>query len=209
MANIIILSIGIYFVKKGEIKIGLERKRVKYGLIIFAIWWLSLSLIDFIAGYFLGMEPMTSITWNLNTFLQLLGTWLILEFGEEVVFRGYIQNKLKESFTRWKALGLAALLFSLWHVPGTIATGNLGLGTLTNVIIVTGFTFLVFNIPYDYSKLIVFIALFHGWNDMYLTATLNVPNVIGSIAGYIPYFILIFVYVRFLDIRPQNRVNEQ
>ncbi|MFB6075828.1 MAG: hypothetical protein ABEK17_01670 [Candidatus Aenigmatarchaeota archaeon] len=106
-------------------------------------------------------------------------------------------------------MGLATLLFSLCHVPGTIAAGNLGLVTLINVILVTGFTFLVFNIPYDYSKLIVFIALFNGWNDMYLTATLNVPNVIGSIAGYVLYFILIFVYVRFLDNRHQNRINEE
>ncbi|MFB6075827.1 MAG: hypothetical protein ABEK17_01665 [Candidatus Aenigmatarchaeota archaeon] len=98
LANIIILSIGIYFVKNDKIKIGLDRKRVKYGLIIFAIWWLSLSLIDFIASYFLGMEPMTSITWNLNTFLQLLGTWLILGFAEEIAFRGYLKKQIKGIF---------------------------------------------------------------------------------------------------------------
>jgi membrane protease YdiL (CAAX protease family) len=67
-----------------------------------------------------GAQFNESVNWQLNlleriwTFLLLLG---ITAFGEEMMFRGYIQTTLTEKYGVWVGIGVTALLFGLRHMP--------------------------------------------------------------------------------------------
>ena len=67
-----------------------------------------------------GVQFNESVNWQLNlveriwTFLLLLG---ITAFGEEMMFRGYIQTTLTEKYGVWVSITLTALLFGVRHMP--------------------------------------------------------------------------------------------
>lgn len=61
---------------------------------------------------------------------------LSVAFSEELVFRGYILRNLRKSFSRWKALVISSLLFTLVHA------GNAGVSVLAMLNIFLGGMFL-------------------------------------------------------------------
>jgi hypothetical protein len=94
---------------------------------------------------------------NPQTFFIDGGTLLILAFSEELLFRGYVLNNLMESFNKWAALIISAVLFALFHL------GNPGISTIPFVsIFLAG---ILFGINYVYTKNLWFPILLHfGWN---------------------------------------------
>ncbi len=48
----------------------------------------------------------------------------------------------------------------------------------------------------DWTGLLPFLALFHGWNDFPLILTLRAPTTVGMIAGYVLLFIAVWGYRR-------------
>jgi uncharacterized protein len=86
-----------------------------------------------------------------------LGLLVMIAFTEELVFRGYILNNLMDSFNKWIALGLSALLFTLFHLD------NPGISTLPAVnIFLAG---ILLGLNYIYTRNLWFAILFHlGWN---------------------------------------------
>src|SRR5882672_2884452 len=62
----------------------------------------------------------TDITFSGTDLFIEFGMLLIVAFYEEIVFRGYILNNLMESFNRWIALLLSAVLFTVFYLdnPG-------------------------------------------------------------------------------------------
>ena len=57
----------------------------------------------------------TDITFNGNELFIELGLLLFVAVYEEAIFRGYILSNLMESFNKWIALLVSALLFALFH----------------------------------------------------------------------------------------------
>ena len=92
-----------------------------------------------------------------KAFLIDMGSLILIAFGEELVFRGYVLNNLMQSFHKWVALIISAVLFMLYHMT------NPGIGTLPLVnLFLAG---LLFGINYVYTKNLWFSILMHfSWN---------------------------------------------
>ncbi|HEV3252240.1 MAG TPA: type II CAAX endopeptidase family protein [Puia sp.] len=99
------------------------------------------------------------------TDINFRGTDLFIEFGmmgmvaisEEVVFRGYILNNLLESFNKWVALAISALLFALYHVDNP----SIDIIAIMNILLAG----VLLGINYIYTKNLWFAILFHlAWN---------------------------------------------
>ena len=86
-----------------------------------------------------------------------LGIMMMVAISEEIVFRGYILNNLMESFNKWLALSISALLFTLFHL------NNPGIGLIPILnIFVAG---ILLGINYVYTKNLWFAIFFHlSWN---------------------------------------------
>jgi membrane protease YdiL (CAAX protease family) len=82
------------------------------------------------------------------------GSVLLAAFYEELVFRGYILSNLMESFPKWMALTISALLFMLFHWTA------IGFFPLVNHLIL-GF---ILGLNFIYTRNLWFSICFHvGW----------------------------------------------
>ena len=90
----------------------------------------------------IGLAPMETARFagmqgNLPMLLGMLAvSWTTAAFGEELLFRGFLQSRLQSLFSRWKFSGVAAsllqaLAFGLVHAyqgpTGVLASGSIGL----------------------------------------------------------------------------------
>lgn len=124
-------------------------------------------------GFFsyLRVEP-----FNLSTLAIVAGMvkfYLFVGPAEELLFRGYLQNKLISLFAgngrapRLKvalAILVAAMLFAFVHVPGLLAQGA-GFGGVAGSLVVLVFSGLTFGIIYHITRNLYFVALLHGIGD--------------------------------------------
>ncbi len=99
----------------------------------------------------------TDINFNGNDLFISLGIFVMVAFSEELVFRGYMLNNLMESFNKWIALIISAILFTLFHlgVPG------MGFVPIANIFLAG----ILIGMNYVYTKNLWFAILFHlAWN---------------------------------------------
>jgi membrane protease YdiL (CAAX protease family) len=95
--------------------------------------------------------------------LLIVGSLLVIGPSEEVLFRGTVQNRLRESLSAPVAILLAAVLFASIHV--TALTGGLGARATTIVVLLV--PSLVFGTVYEYTENLVVPILIHGiWNSL-------------------------------------------
>lgn len=89
-------------------------------------------------------------------FLALGGT-LMIAFFEELIFRGYMLNNLMDSFPKWLALLISALLFGIFHLSNPSSTGFF---PFANSLIMG----LILGVNYIYTRNLWFSFCFHaGW----------------------------------------------
>jgi membrane protease YdiL (CAAX protease family) len=99
----------------------------------------------------------TDISFNGSDLFISFGIFVMVAFSEELVFRGYILNNLMQSFNKWVALLISAVLFTVFHlgVPG------MGFVPVVNVFLAG----VLIGINYVYTKNLWFAFLFHlAWN---------------------------------------------
>jgi hypothetical protein len=104
---------------------------------------------------------------------------LIIGPGEELLFRGVVQNRLRETFDAVPGIVIASAIFAAIHF---VALSG-GAGARLVSIVVLFFPSLVFGAVYEYSKNLVVPALVHGIYN----ATL---------------FTLLYVAIQFADAQP-------
>ncbi len=83
-------------------------------------------------------------------------SFLLIGPGEELLYRGVVQERLRESFGRWPAIALASLIFSLVHVFSLQGAGKL---------VYLGILFVlspILGAAYEYTRNLVVPALIHG-----------------------------------------------
>jgi uncharacterized protein len=107
--------------------------------------------------YFSGHLLWLDVNADLSKLFIAFGMIVIIAFSEELVFRGYILNNLMQSFNKWIALFISAILFALAHSlnPGVnlLSVGGLFLAGI------------LLGINYIYTKNLWFAILFHlSWN---------------------------------------------
>jgi membrane protease YdiL (CAAX protease family) len=103
-------------------------KTVGWGLLAFILGFvLVFPVVNTLVGAYPfpynseSMGPITLRQWYLLVLILIL--WLITVFGEEVMFRGYIQTGLEKRYGALVAIIGTALLFSLRHTPADLYWG--------------------------------------------------------------------------------------
>lgn len=111
--------------------------------------------------------------------LLIPAAFIFIGPGEEILFRGVVQSRLREAFSPWVAIPVASVIFGAVHyvaltgaAPGRIVTIGI-LSTLT----------LVFGATYEYTDNLVVPSFIHGAYDAVLFAGLYVVVVYGPDAG--------------------------
>jgi hypothetical protein len=104
---------------------------------------------------------------------------LIIGPGEELLFRGVVQNRLRESFSAVPGIALASAIFAAIHF---VALSG-GTGARLVSIVILFFPSLVFGAVYEFTDNLVVPALVHGCYN----ATL---------------FTLLYVAIRFGEMQP-------
>jgi hypothetical protein len=101
---------------------------------------------------------------------------LIIGPGEELLFRGVVQNRLRETFTPVPGIVIASAIFAAIHF---VALSG-GTGARLVSIVVLFFPSLVFGAVYEYSKNLVVPALVHGIYNATLFTLLYVAIQFGG-----------------------------
>jgi membrane protease YdiL (CAAX protease family) len=121
----------------------------------------------------------TDITFSGNDLFIEFGMLLIVAFYEEIVFRGYILNNLMESFNKWIALLLSAVLFTVFHLDNP----SINIIPLINIFLAG----ILLGVNYVYTKNLWFAILFHfGWNFFqgpilgYKISGINLPTLLQT-----------------------------
>lgn len=107
--------------------------------------------------YSSGHLKWVDIDFNASNLFITLGIFILVAISEEIVFRGYILNNLLDSFNKWIALAISALLFMLAH----ISANSIGFLPLLNIFLAG----ILLGINYVYTKNLWFAILLHfSWN---------------------------------------------
>jgi len=204
VASAVVGLIGWWFIRREGVRatdVGLGGHAWIGGLILFVAWWAVVTGVDWAGrgvASLLGRSLPTvgSYEWSLVTVLQLISK-ILVGFGEEIAWRGYLHNKYVAVIgRRWLAILLAALTFGLWHTPADIVTQGSVLGPLANAGFFALIGLVFFNLPYEWTSLLPFLALFHFWNDFLVLMTMQAPTWVGVVAGYVLMWVALWVYRR-------------
>lgn len=107
--------------------------------------------------YFSKHLTWTDITFSANDLFIELGLLVLVAFYEETIFRGYILSNLMESFNKWIALLISALLFAIFHADNP----GINIIPVLNVFLAG----ILLGINYMYTRNLWFAIFFHiGWN---------------------------------------------
>lgn len=201
LASAVIGLIGWWFIRRegvGAEDVGLGRRAWTRGLALFLAWWVLVTLVDLAGRWIAGLldvslPPIGNYEWTLATVAELVSAFIFVAFAEEIAFRGYLHNKLvAEVGRRWLAILLAALAFGLWHTPADIAGSGQVLSPFLNALLFALVGLVFFHLPYEWTGLLPFLALFHGWNDFLLLPTLEAPTAVGAAAGYVLMWVVLW-----------------
>ena len=173
---LIVLTQGVAFGGVAGLYLGLRSgHRPRIGLRVPTAsdgWWMAVGTAAALGGMILGSVVASALGVETGTHQisevgvrdpRVFATLIPLSFiligpGEELLFRGVVQGRLREAFGPVAAVALAALVFALVHVIAL--TGPYG-GRLAAVAILL-VPSLVFGIAYERTGNLVVPAVIHG-----------------------------------------------
>ncbi|ESP88789.1 CPBP family intramembrane glutamic endopeptidase [Candidatus Halobonum tyrrellensis] len=107
--------------------------------------------------------------------LLIPAAFVLIGPGEEILFRGIVQNRLREAFSPWVAIPVASVIFGAVHYLALTGPPVARLVTVGLLSILT----LVFGATYEYTDNLVVPAFIHGAYDALLFVLLYVVVVYG------------------------------
>lgn len=113
-------------------------------------------------------------------FFAIAGMFLVVGPAEEILFRGVIQNRLRESLSTIPGIAVASLLFASAHVFALAGGGSpTGIAITMSGLFVTS---LGLGWIYEYTENIVIPALLHGFNNSVIVAATAAAATSGASA---------------------------
>ncbi|WP_434523087.1 lysostaphin resistance A-like protein [Halorubrum sp. AS12] len=120
--------------------------------------------------------------------LLIAASFLVIGPCEEILYRGVVQGRLRESLPAAPSILLSAAIFATIHVMAL--TGGLSARlTTVSILFVPS---LVFGAVYEYTENLVVPALLHGLHNavlftaLYVTVTRVDPSELPAILGFLP-----------------------
>jgi len=114
-------------------------------------------------------------------FAAIAGMFLVVGPAEELLFRGVIQNRLRETLSTVPAIGVASMLFASAHVFA-LAGGGSAVGVLITVSVLF-VTSLGLGWIYEYTENIVVPALLHGFHNSVVVVATAAAATAGASTG--------------------------
>ena len=120
--------------------------------------------------------------------LFIAASFLVIGPCEEILYRGVVQGRLRESLPAAPSILLSAAIFATIHVMAL--TGGLSARLTTVVILFV--PSLVFGAVYEYTENLVVPALLHGLHNaviftvLYVTVTQVGPDAMPAVLGFFP-----------------------
>ena len=163
----ILALIAFWALKKDGIllqEIGLTFKRFKNAVYIIALVWLVMGLIYRVIAGDAWLNQVASP-------LMVMQQWIFVGMAEELLFRGYLLNRLVRYFeklpivwARFASMGVSSLVFALFHTPVLL----FNLVPAHQIMINLGLLFamgIFFSLVYLRSGNLLLAGLVHGsWN---------------------------------------------
>jgi len=126
---------------------------------------------------------------SIRSFIQTFVLYVVMGFGEEVVFRGYVQTRLVERYGVLWGILLASVTFTLLHI---------GFRPLPPVTIVSGVVlWAAVGALYQWSKSLYLVGMFHGTAN----TLLNTFHLEGTDIGGLLMHVLMLLLVVVLALR--------
>jgi membrane protease YdiL (CAAX protease family) len=148
--------------------VGLDWKRNSLlSILLGAILAFLLFIAYIVIGYVLGSTGFSVVfsgmDWSAPVFFQQLLLYLTMGFGEEIVFRGYVQNRLVERHGANWGIPITAVVFVLLH---QVSYG------LSPVVILSGLLlWTTIGILYNLSQSLYLVIAFHGLMNTFMNAS--------------------------------------
>ena len=186
LSAIFLGSLALWALRRDNISladIGISLKRLGEAVLLIIVVSAIIGLLHFT----LDREGWLS---RIASPLLIMQQWIFVGLGEELLFRGYLYNRLVRSFGKMSkfkaqiaALAISSLIFSAFHIPVRLFYGI----PISQVLTSLGLLFaagIYFGLVYIRTKNILFTGLAHGsW---------NVP-IFGVSADLIQVFIVLLV----------------
>lgn len=167
LANVLFAAAALWAMKKDGItlkEIGLDLRNGWQALVMVVVFWLLMALVYFVIAGAGGLQVASTLD-------KILQQWLFVGLGEELLFRGYLLNRLVRSFAKLGRRGsvaagvaLSSLIFATFHIPVRLFTGF----DLVQMLVSMGMVFVIgvfFSYIFLRTRNILFTALIHGgWN---------------------------------------------
>ena len=177
--------------------VGLDwRSNSLPAILLGAILALLLFIASILTGHVRGLSrsslntPMMGV--SIPIFIQKLVLYLGMGFGEEVVFRGYVQTRLVKRYRAIWGVLAAAVIFTLLHQisyrlsPVTILSGVMLWTTMGAL--------------YLLSKSLYLVGMFHGMMNTLLN-TLHFE--VGDISSMVVHAFALLLVIVFAVVRPR------
>jgi membrane protease YdiL (CAAX protease family) len=174
--------------------VGLDWRRNSFSALAFgALLALLLYVADKVVGQAFGSSiPSVNIILaglSIPILIQRFVLYLAMGFGEEVVFRGYLQTRLVERYGALRGVLIASVTFTLVHI---------GFMSLSLVTIISGvMLWVTIGTLYHWSKSLYLVGMFHGMmNTLLNTLHLEGTDIGGLIVHALALLLVVIVALR-------------
>jgi len=120
--------------------------------------------------------------------LFIAASFLVIGPCEEILYRGVVQGRLRESLPAAPSILISAAIFAAIHVVALAGGASARLTTVSILFVPS----LVFGAVYEYTENLVVPALLHGLHNavlftaLYVTVTQVDPSELPAVLGFLP-----------------------
>lgn len=148
-------------------------------IICFSSFWnITFEIVPALKNMVESMNVMGSVMKS-NTLMYILAIYIVGPVAEEITFRGFITEKLRESVSYISAIIISALLFGLAH----IMTGN------PTIIVFAFIGGIIFGLCYALTDSIILAIVIHMVGNM-CELVLNITNIMPPVLQFVIIIIL-------------------
>jgi len=104
---------------------------------------------------------------------------LLIGPGEELLFRGVVQARIRERFSRVPGIAIASLFFAALHILALVGGSLVGNLVVVSILFVTA---TVFGVAYEYAENIVVPSLIHGLYNATLFTLLYISLTLDNVS---------------------------
>jgi membrane protease YdiL (CAAX protease family) len=181
---VVVVSLLVRPGRFGLDQLGLGRADFPKGLLATAAVWVVLQVAELLAVVLVGDSASLRLSWLTSThgLVPFLVGWVSVALGEEVFFRGFLQNQLVVKLGSRRAASavfLASMAFALAHLPRLLIAEE---GIISNLLVSAMIGFAVGAVYYVSGNLYLCVGLhaLFNWPVLLFDEAVNHNLVLGA-----------------------------